>query len=77
MGCVARKCEKKNWYSKRLHLPLGCWKHTCFRSESISSSFCLSCARRYSRLLKGKNEYSLPSGEEAGEDARERSLYDI
>jgi hypothetical protein len=50
MDCAARKCE-------RPHLPREGSRHTCFRSESISSSFCLSCARRYSRLLKVKIEH--------------------
>ena len=30
-------------------------------------SFCFICARRYSRLLKGKGEHSSSSEEEAGE----------
>jgi len=48
---VARKCETD---CERSHWPREYSRHTCFRSESISSSFCLSCARRYSRLLKEK-----------------------
>jgi hypothetical protein len=75
MDCVARKCETD---CERSHLPRECSRHTCFRSESISSSFCLSCARRYSRLLKDKNEHSSSSREEAeGEVTRERSLRSI
>ena len=33
-------------------------------------SFCFICARRYSRLLKGKDEHSSLSEEEAGGDVR-------
>jgi hypothetical protein len=51
MDCVARKCETD---CERSHWPRGYSRHTCFKSESISSSFCLSCASRYSRLLKDK-----------------------
>jgi hypothetical protein len=73
MDCAAGKYETDlQGYSKRLRLPSRMLeRHTCFRSESISSSFCLSCARRYSRLLNGKNEHPSSSGEE-GEDAWER-----
>jgi hypothetical protein len=53
-------------------------RHTCLRSESISSSFCLICARRYSRLLKGANEYSSSWGEDAeDDDARETARSSI
>jgi hypothetical protein len=55
-------------------------RHTCLRSDSISSSFCLICARRYSRLLKGKNEHSSSSGEEieeVEEDSGEEGRYGI
>jgi hypothetical protein len=31
-------------------------------------SFCFICARRYSRLLKGKDKHSSSSEEEAGGD---------
>jgi hypothetical protein len=48
-------------------------RRTCFTSESISSSFCFICARRYSRLLKGENENSSSSEEETeNEEVRER-----
>ncbi len=53
-------------------------RRTCLRRESISSSFCLIWARRYSRLLKGENEYSSSSGEEVdGEGARETTRSSI
>jgi hypothetical protein len=42
-------------------------RHTCLRSDSIITSFCFNCARRYSRLLTGKDEYSSSSEEVEGE----------
>jgi hypothetical protein len=46
----------------------GFVKRTCLRSDSMIASFCFICARRYSRLLAGKGEYSsLSEEEEEGE----------
>ena len=59
--CEAGECE----YNQRkvpIFVSRVYERRTCLRKESISSSFCLIWARRYSRLLKGENEYSSSSG---------------
>jgi hypothetical protein len=76
-GCEAGECE----YNQR-KLPIFVSRvyerRTCLRRESMSSSFCLIWARRYSRLLKGKNEHSSSSGEAVdGEGARETTQSSI
>jgi hypothetical protein len=75
--CEAEECE----YNQRkvpIFVSRVYERRTCLRKESISSSFCLIWARRYSRLLKDENEHSSSSGEEVeGEGARETTQSSI
>jgi len=75
MGYGARRGEGDGVKNGRLNLLMACWeRRTCFTSESINSSFCFICARRYSRLLKGENKHSSSSEEGAeNEEVRERA----
>ena len=75
--CEAGECEY-NQRKEPIFLSRVYERRTCLRRESMSSSFCLIWARRYSRLLKGENEHSSSSGEEVdGEGGRETTQSSI
>jgi hypothetical protein len=68
MDCAAGKSESESHFrvNGRLSGLVQRCKRTCLRSDSMIVSFCFICARRYSRLLTGGNEYSSLSEDEAG-----------
>ncbi len=63
MDCATRKSRTVNG---RLDGFGKTCRRTCLRRDSMIESFCFICARRYSRLLKGEDEHSSLSEEEAG-----------